>query len=129
MGVDVLEQVSSDGSSQVDLAVRLDDQMLVVSAGSFRIMGVDHRLDEDQECEFRRDPEVDMDVFGYLVFMEDGGVAVLVDEVLRDGKDLPFFATGVGGYHPLYLLFTFVVPAGGADDLDVKVFRLVKGGE
>lgn len=99
----------------IDLDVSVEGSVVTVSAGTFRIGGVEYTFDDDYEHDIGL-PEEDVFVDGALVRVVAEGTAELVVDTRRRGEKKCI--TGLNGeYQLLHHLFYGKVP-GGLDNLD-----------
>jgi hypothetical protein len=114
---------------QINIVPVFDGMRVTVPAGAFNWKGEKCHLVDAFEVDLLSDAEVAMDVTGYIAKDETSGdFVVVLDEVKRDGVDLPFDFRSSADYTLVAKLFrVMLAPASTAlDDLDCLIFESVE---
>lgn len=99
---------------------------ITVSAGEFKLNGLDFSLEQDEVLSVVAHDTYEKTIIGYLVRdIETDNSVLLIDEVLQDGEDSPYILESNGPYDNTHRLLFFKVPPGAStlDEVDVKVFH------
>ena len=118
----ITRKVSRSPASQhrVSLVVTAERAALHVGAGSVVVSGIEYALSSEQTYTLTT-RALRTQVIGYLVRNRDSGaVAVLVDEIVTDGADVPFDFAG-SRWEQLHMLYSFAVPANVDDLTDLAI--------
>lgn len=100
-------------SGFLDLAVTTSGLMIIVPAGTFKVLGEEHQFISQMNHEVTVDPTNETHVLGMIV--QDKAteeVTLLVDEVVLDGVDETYTFGLSSPYTLLLPLYKVLVPAG-----------------
>lgn len=119
---------SGSKSRQIRIAPIFEGMRVTVPAGAFNWKGERCSLVDTFEADLLSDAEVTTDVTGYIAREESSGeFIVLLDEVKRNGVDVPFDFQRSEDYTLVAKLFRVMVTAAAVslDDLNCVIFESI----
>lgn len=130
MSTNVITVVGSPGVNSLDLGVTASGMKIVVHPGEFVVGRKAGVIVEEQEFEVTKRNE-DVCVYGYIVEnRKTGELSLLVDEVVKDGRDEPV-CFGDTPFSLVFNLFYVLVPgrAESLNDFVLTITRMVIPGK